>query len=717
MKFHQALSLLLIAGAWSCAETSRFEDIKTNGEICFGIKEAAAASRVSESLVTPDEMTLRPEGGSGDTSSVKVYVTVADMTKAESVGRGTPVEDVAGLGTFGIYSYFYKTETASPIPYFNNQQAVDKGGYWTTEPRYYWPTTVGSALSFWALAGTDAQGVSVSESATTPGQWELNYEVPQSPSAQRDLMLASTAPINTPNERVPLEFRHLCSAVRFVTGNEMMPGTIRSITLSGVKSQGRYTTEWSETGSETSFTLGNINLTTNTGMTPGTDVTTANNTFMMIPQMLGDNAVLTVVFHDNITGLDRTLTASLKGQRWPQGKVTTYHIGITPEFELEFTQPVDVQDATYVICNSAIRISGIPQNKAWTLTVSASDGSDPSVQLTENINAYAAQGFWTDKEITNSDTSKPGASARGTNTVTGTGPVEKPITIFLPQNRTDANRTVTLSLSLDGAPAEYTATQTITQLHPNWTSSCGWEQIDDSNTGMYRFVYTARHVYVYSNSHTSLIADGIINRVKNLIEQYDASTYVSVNKCGTIANYRNYVDIDYRKLNPLNGAAVSPNDGLHNTRQLCALDGTAVSNAFENALKAMRRVGDSSNLAYRKVDKTNPSDKDVPDWIEGSVNDERQLLTDVLKKNRYYLNNSNVGDLTTTAPYISADDIEWYVPAYEQFAGAPGWYGGASMNAAEYWSSTAAETNYAYSGSGVSTPRTDTKKIRVACNR
>ena len=113
-----------------------------------------------------------------------------------------------------------------------------------------------------------------------------------------------------------------------------------------------------------------------------------------------------------------------------------------------------MQDAYYVICNSAVRVSGIPADKAWTLTVAASDSSDPSVQLTADINEYVKNGFWTDKKMTNG-TTITNESARGTNTVRGKGPGEFPLTVFLPENTGTANRTVTLTLKRRRRSGEY----------------------------------------------------------------------------------------------------------------------------------------------------------------------------------------------------------------------------------------------------------------------
>lgn len=140
-----------------------------------------------------------------------------------------------------------------------------------------------------------------------------------------------------------------------------------------------------------------------------------------------------------------------------------------------------------------------------------------------------------------------------------------------------------------------------------------------------------------------------------------------------------------------------------------------MSKNFETALLEMKRINDDNTTAYVPRRTTDPSD--VPQWIDGTLIGESQMLTDVLKKNKYYLNTSTVGDLETTTALIRTEDIVWYVPASGQFASAPAWYGGAAMNPGDFWSSTAGAIGYAYTGSGASESRTAAKLIRVARTR
>lgn len=721
MKLYQALPVIFIT-ATACSDGAEPFSQAQGESIQFGVTELSAASRADVSA-SPDTFMLHNDT---DTCNVTVAVTVTDMCDDGPIGRAAPAIGTDAIKAFAIYSFYYPSATASPRPFFSNEEAIRQETEWITSTLYYWPDTPGSTLDFWAMAGIDAQGVTVTASQTGIDAMTIDYTVPQQASQQSDLMIATTERLNTPGVSVPLRFRHICSAVRFVFGNEMQPGTIKEITLSGIMSKGRYTTQWNDLADATTFTI-TPDKTTSGNETSGDPIAPDYNTLMMIPQQLGDDAMLTVLFADKVTGNTRSLTASLAGNKWKQGTMTTYRIGITPEYKLEFTEPVETQDAHYVICNSAIRISGLAADKTWTLTAEASDGADVSVQFTADVNEFVKQGFWTDKEIVNGQT-VTSKSARGTATVTGSGSGDFPLTVFLPENVSDADRTIPLTLSVDGAPAEYTVTQQITQVPPLWNGDTGWEQIDDHLTGAYGFQYTARHVFIYNNSSALQSGmDDVQDMVNNLITQYQATDYVEHDKFyyrriegwNISVGWRYYVSIDYSKLNNLGGKASSPINGFDNTMQLFTFGGSAISNTFEQALRQLRRINNTREAAFRDRDPSGneySTNKDIPLSIQGNNINESQVLTLVLKKNKYYLNrysNSETG-VETTAPMILSDEIKWYLPAWEQFSTMPA----SNFTRSDFWSSTAyGDATRSYAGDGNLHDRMEMLKIRVARDR
>lgn len=716
MKAYPYLILLPALACAGCADTTQSPPQGDSLGIVFCISADAALSRSDQAVDDTGMLTLTADG----CEPVDISISVSDMACTIATSRGTPVTGTADLKDFSLYSWFYRDATAAALPFFTRETAQDRGGYWSTATTYYWPTGAGTSLCFWAMAGIDTPGVNIIDPGTGPDDMTIKYSVPPEAASQADLLLATTGRINTPGERVPLTFRHLCAAVRFVAGSEMQPGTIRSITLGGIASQGEYSGTWTALGGKTDFTL-TTDKDTDENTPAGSALTTQYNTMMMLPQRLDSDATLTVVFEDRITGTERILSAPLSGQEWRQGTVTTYHIGITPEYKLEFTQQPDTQDAHYVICQSAIHISGLPAGKTWTLTASPSDDSDPSIQLTADINEFARQGFWTDREMNNG--SLTSRSARGSRQIKGTGPGEFPLTVFLPENISDTPRTITLTLSVDGAPAQNSVTQQISQLAPSWTGDTGWEQIDDNQNAAYGFSYTAHHVYVYNYSYLTLGQASSLRKVKsmidNIVAQYNASGYTDVIQGRSGLSSRYAVDINYEKLSNLGQNAASATDGLTNTRQLFNFGGSGVTSTFETALQDLRRIGNESISAFRKRDNSSGSpdnDFGFPQWVEGTAINESQALSVVLRKNRYNLNiYIDAGtEMEAKAPRIQESDIVWYLPAREEFASSPTNY----SPAGEYWSSTACDNaTEAYSGDGNPTLRSTRKRIAVARRR
>lgn len=693
-------AMLLLA---ACADDA-IVGVTGQSDIVFGVRISGIDRPRSSSVQADAHFNICDAA-----DTVAVECRVEDMCSLQSSGRGAPMEKIT---SFRAWAYLHDGGTDKI--FFTDEPVIDRGAYWTTQKLYYWPASKDKLLSFTAVAGIPDAGM---DADMSDSGFALGYTVSPDPAAQTDIMLAQSEPVNgsgIADYSVPLNFRHICTAVRFKTGNELQPGRIEKITLSGIRSSGTYNGgRWHDLAGMQSFSIDTPIITSGED-TPGKDLYHTWQTFMLLPQTLGEETRLEVVFRDEISGSVRTLSTSLAGQQWPMGKITTYYIGISPAFNLEFTTVPSVQDAHYVMCNTSISISGIAADAGWTLTAAASDGADVTVQRESEVNEYARQGFWIDKAMSNGVVQQ-NTSVRGTSVISGTGNVDNlEIRIFIPENVGEDSRDITLRLQADGAPAVTSATQTVTQLCPAWNGSTGWEQIYGDERGIYGFCYDARHVYVYNNSHGSSQANRIVNQVQNLIDQYGASDYAEVKRFDVImwVSYRNYVSIDYSRLNQLEGKSELAYDGLGNTRELFTFGGTAISRNFENALIDMARVTDTNVKAYRERSSDDPSS--VPEIIRGTEINESQALDIVLKKNRYYLNTVKESEITTTAPMIRADDIVWYLPASGQFGTAPAWDTG---NPADYWSSTSATGSDAYTGGGAVISRTALRSVRVARNR
>lgn len=215
-------------------------------------------------------------------------------------------------------------------------------------------------------------GGNLSHSApTASGIPTLTYTVSTVAENQPDLMVAVSDVHDQGkgnNGAVQLQFRHALTAVTVKTGKEMLKGIIKEVTFSDVYGKGTYqfATNADNLGSWTTggerpgdFTIAREIMVSNTEDTGGTEDTQEkennyvdpNNpvsivdgefTLMMIPQTLPKEAKLTIVFVNEMTRTEHTLTANLSPEgktKWEIGKKVTYSvstngIAITPVVEL-----------------------------------------------------------------------------------------------------------------------------------------------------------------------------------------------------------------------------------------------------------------------------------------------------------------------------------------------------------------------------------------------
>lgn len=150
----------------------------------------------------------------------------------------------------------------------------------------------------------------------------------------------------------------------------MTAGTIKSVTITNVKNSGSYdmlSSTWALNDGTANYTVTPNKATT--GTTPnGTDLNAGESTLMLLPQTLGADSELKVEFHDNISGRDRILSASLNGAEWPMGKTVTYRLSITPEYELNIENTSEMLDAHYIVEPIKVKIGNLEPNAKWTLT-------------------------------------------------------------------------------------------------------------------------------------------------------------------------------------------------------------------------------------------------------------------------------------------------------------------------------------------------------------
>ena len=313
--------------------------------------------------------------------------------------RATPIKDVNMYESFGVSAYSYTgswSEDKTPNYFYNATASKSDGGY-TLSSTHYWP---GSSykMKFFAYAPT-ANTQYVLTGRTQAGSPTISVTIPSDVNDQKDLLVAKTDELagNT-NTAVALSFNHALTAIRFVCGDDMQVGTVKSVSLKNVYSKGTYnmgTQTWSDLDTPATFSQTLDKVTTGT---PDEALTSEAQTFMMVPQTLPDGAQLEVVFTDN-SSIDHTLTADIKGTSWPVGKTVTYKISsssINWSYTLTVSGPADFTytggTQPYSVTSYRENTKGVQEAAPWTAQYSVDNGVSWTDTRPEWLTAFTASG-------------------------------------------------------------------------------------------------------------------------------------------------------------------------------------------------------------------------------------------------------------------------------------------------------------------------------------
>lgn len=668
MKIHQLTAsiaaVLLSASLFSCSSDDFLGKAETNTDgISFGVStENGASTRANNSAdgYTAARYTLRSDN-SADTLCVRAVVT--DGIGNDNAGRPATR---AAMQT-SMYNDFkvvaaVKENGNVGTQYYMDDVATKTGTNWVPSKIYYWPGS-NRQLRFLAWAPTDASFQSV---PNNPNATTLQYTTPAEAKNQRDIVAAATGFISNPSNDatctpVGLQFKHLCTAVIIKTGKTMTAGTIKSVSLKGVKNSGTYdmvSSVWTLNNSTADFTISPNQATTST--TPnGTDLNAGESTFMLLPQTLGADSKLEVAFHDNISGRDRILSASLNGAEWPMGKTVTYRLSITPEYELKFVTEPTLQDAHYVIYPIKIKVDPTLVDKdkkgkvvggGWTLK-----STSPKVTLCKELTELTSLGYWVEED-------------RGTQTIEGTETGEVTVYAFLEENITDAERDIVLELSPKKYPSATSAKFTIKQLCPSWnTQGLGCERFEDGDYP-WGFKWDSSMKITYDMSDAG--GHGIFGPFRRWIMKIQIKYYGDKYK-DYITYTEKYlqlrsVTIDFSKVPNLD-VADSPDDGNLNTWELYNFNGISDVTGLMAQLEEWGGKAD-------KVLEQNPAEYAA------------RMCTMKNKFNKEKI--AQEGNNVAYRPVLKRENLVWYLPAKNEFSMVVD--NDYPLNG-NYWTSTASE--------------------------
>ncbi|MBO5185886.1 MAG: fimbrillin family protein [Prevotella sp.] len=271
--------------------------------------------------------------------------TYSAPTDCNAKTRGTTITESNFPSSFGLFAICYDMDSqmnSSMGTVYARNVEIKKhgsGNLWQADGNgLEWIGT--GRLLFNAYAPYMPEKSNISYSTT--GMPCLNFTVNPEVKDQTDLLTAKADAPGRQDTPVALNFSHALSAITIRTGDAMLAGDISKVIISGVHGSGKLelnTGTWTVSGNaDATYTAETeVSLSYDTDKNPytGSNLNIAGTddglTFFMIPQQLEADAKLTIVFTDEISATERTLSAPIggSGKKWDAGKLYTYSISST----------------------------------------------------------------------------------------------------------------------------------------------------------------------------------------------------------------------------------------------------------------------------------------------------------------------------------------------------------------------------------------------------
>lgn len=646
-------AVLLSLSLFSCSSEDAFdlENRDSARNIRFGVstpedeaQNYLAARQAGEAII--DHFVLR-SNTSRDTLCVNTVISdrfEKTASMATIATRATMQKTM--YDNFNVVAQLKDTDGSLGSQFYMNETATKSGDVWQPSAIYYWPDN--RQLRFMAWAPTEA--AVFEETPTSPGvdanKTTIKYTVPTNASKQRDIMAAATDYMSNPAtgatcSPVGLQFKHLCTAVIIKTGSDITDGSIKSVKITNVRKTGTYdmtTSAWTLAGETANYSISPDFATG--GKPDGTKIHNDDATFMMLPQTLGAESKLEVEFHDNISGNDRTLTASLNGAVWPMGKTITYRLSITPEYDLQFVTEPTLQDAHYIIYPIKIKVDPklVELNKkgevvggGWTLKSTSS-----KVTLCKELTELTSLGYWVEED-------------RGTQTIEGTETGEVTVYAFIEENIEWGNREMELELTPKKYPSAKPAKFTIRQLCPSWnTNGLGCERFED---GQYPwgFLWDNDMKITYDMKDAGghgFWGPGRRWVMKIQIKYYGDKYKEYITYTQSWSLQLQSVTIDFSKVPKLD-VADDPDNGNLNTWELYNFNG----------------VSDVTGLMAQLKEWGGVPDKELPE------NPAEYAARMCILKNKFNKEEiASEGSKKTYRPVLKRENLVWYLPSKNEFS-------------------------------------------------
>ncbi len=255
--------------------------------------------------------------------------------------RGSKVTG-ASLTDFGINVKRVSSDNSAETFIGNEEVNTVVGSKYKTSDDHFWPSD-NTSLSFYGYypynSGNYSSYISVNNTGTTPVVTYKSTAGKTSATAtevkaQPDLCVAVKTGETRPStsatpDAVNMTFDHALTAITFAVGSDMVPGTFKSITISGVYLEGDYTYDsgWSTANKPTGSITLNLGTDGNgikRSSKEAVALTGNDSTLLMVPQKVPSDATISMVFDDGKSV--NTFTANIGGTEWTAGSTIIYKL-------------------------------------------------------------------------------------------------------------------------------------------------------------------------------------------------------------------------------------------------------------------------------------------------------------------------------------------------------------------------------------------------------
>lgn len=380
------LSLIILAMFSACTD-----DVENGGRdsgtgdhrITFAVGTAAPDARTradgSRSGATESYETGSVEmQGKLDGKTVYLTAEVSDAFPGDDqpLTRGTQVTGGAQVDEFSVSAAILNANVFEPetldVMYNVKVTKDNASSTWTTGTPYYWPT--GKKLTFFAWYPYNSKNLTIPKDNNVKDT-KLFYEIPEQVADQEDFMMANSYEVSETSS-VPIWFRHMLTAVKFKTSNNIPACTVKSISLKGVKYRGYHNWQahgsgilpWNLDADTRDFTL-NFPEGKKVAENTETELTGEGETFFMMPQTFGDDSKARLEVTLEMNGTEQTIGAKLKdlSSNWSLTTAVTYNISLDQNVELELNKDV-------FVASGADAVIYVKSNCDWECTMSDPNG-------------------------------------------------------------------------------------------------------------------------------------------------------------------------------------------------------------------------------------------------------------------------------------------------------------------------------------------------------